>query len=238
VKTPEEVLTEIAARLRRTWSQVVTGDAWAPQFRLGTAGLTGRRLAELWPETHRGALCWEEWAAEAGQGVQLDRRPVAVHGTRQSLPAILTVNSVDVAARLIGEEWVSRLARARARRDVLAARFPMLDDSAAMLRATDTYADVDFELLCRTAAWFAAPHPAGLTARQVPVEGIGTKWLDARESLVRRLAGVESLELERGRPPRVHLTYLDPTYLAAGGRRHDVATVGDLDTVAYRPGSC
>jgi hypothetical protein len=33
----------------------------------------------------------------------------------------------------------------------------------------------------------------------------------------------------------VHLTYLDPTYLASGGRRHDLATVGDVDVVAYRP---
>jgi hypothetical protein len=64
---------------------------------------------------------------------------------------------------------------------------------------------------------------------------MGTKWLHAHESLVRRLAALDSLDLEPGRPSRVHLTYLDPDHLAGGGRRHDVATAGDADVVAYRP---
>lgn len=235
MKTPAEVLDDVARRLRRTWSQVVVGEPWAPGFRLGTSGLTGRRLADSWPDVHRSALAWDDWMTSAGPGVRLDRRPVSVHGSAQSLPATLIVASAEVAARLAGDEWINRLARASARHERLTADFPALDDAAAILRAVDLHSEVDFDLACRAAAWFAA-HPAhGLTARQVTVQGMGTKWLATHESVVRRLAGLDSLGLVPGRPPRVHLTYLDPAHLAGGGRRHDVATVGDHDTVAYRP---
>lgn len=235
MRTPEEVLAQIGDRLRRTWSQVVAGDAWAPTFRLGTSGLSGRRLAETWPQVHRAALRWQEWVVTAGSGIALETRPATVYGTSQPLPATLLVATVDDAARLAGGEWVARLARARTRLEELHTRFPGLEDAAALLRATDGYPDVDFELACRAGAWFGA-HPArGLTARQVPVEGMGTKWLAAHAAVVRRLAGLEDLGLEPGRPPRVHVTYLDPDHLRSGGRRHDVATLGDIDAIAYQP---
>lgn len=235
MKTPEEALAEVARRLGKTWSQVVDGAGWASDFRLGTSGLTGQRLASVWPETQQGALRWATWGAAAGDGVAVLSRPATVHGTTQPLPATLVVETIDVAARLVGGPWPERLAQARRRRDLLAARFPHLDDVPAVLRTTAAYSDVDFDLLCRTSTWFAEPHAEGLTARQIPVEGLGTKWLAARESVVRRLAGLDALALEPGRPSRIHLTYLDPAHLSAGGRRHDVATHGDDGTVAYQP---
>lgn len=143
MRSPEEVLGQIADRLRRSWSDVVAGAAWSTDFRLGTSGLTGRRLAESWSDAHRGALRWQEWAATAGEGGSLVTRPATVHGTTQQLPAHLHVATIDDAARLAGEEWVARLARARVRRAVLAAAFPEFDDVPAILRLTDTYGDVD-----------------------------------------------------------------------------------------------
>jgi hypothetical protein len=235
MKSPADALTDVAARLRRTWSDVVAGAAWAPDFPLGTSALTGRRLAESWPDVHRAALAWEDWVRAAGPGVRLARRAVTVHGTSQTVPAALSVDSIETACHLVGDEWAGRVARGRVRHAWLVARFPDLDQPSPVLRAADGYSDVDFDLLCRAAGWFRSPHPPGLTARQVPVEGMGTKWLHAHESLVRRLAAVDSLDLEPGRPSRVHLTYLDPDHLAGGGRRHDVATAGDADVVAYRP---
>lgn len=235
MRTPEQVLAEIEGRLRRTWSQVVVGEAWSPTFALGSSALTGRRLADAWPQVHAWSLSWGDWAAAAGPGVTLQHRPESVHRTAQRVPSAIAVASVDVAARLVGGPWPELLDRGRARVALLRADFPGEADPAAVLRLTRDLSDVDFDLLRRTAAWFAGPHASGLTARQVPVEGLGTKWLGRRETLVRRLAGLESLGLVPGRPQRVHLTYLDPGHLAAGRRRHDVATVGDVDAIAYRP---
>lgn len=188
METPDDVLNQVGDRLRKTWSHVVAGAEWSPEFRLGTSGLTGARLADSWTDIHAGALRWQEWAT-AHVGVELVLRPATVHRTPQRLPAALRVATIDVAAGLVGDEWVARLLRSRERLAVFNESFPALGDPAGMLRATDAYTDVDFDLLCRTALWIAGPHQPGLTARQVPVEGLGTKWLAQRAGVVRRLAG-------------------------------------------------
>lgn len=237
LKSPDAVVGELRSRLDKSWHRLACGGVvWKPVVNLGTSELKGPRLREHWSAVHLDTLDWQDWADAAGDGVTLLRRTVSYdRATPQEIAAAAVVDSFDAAARLLGPAWVTRLARARVRHDVLAGRFPQLADPAWVLRTTDTWSDVDFDLLCRTAEWFAAPHQAGLTARQIPVEGLGTKWLDKRKTVVRRLAGIESLDLERGRPQRVHLTYLDPTYLASGARKHDLVTIGDADTVAYRP---
>lgn len=237
LKSPDAVLGELRSRLDKSWHRLVCGGvAWRPMLNLGTSELKGPRLREHWSAVHLDTLDWKDWADAAGDGITLAPRTVHYdRSTPQEIAAAVVVESVDDAARLLGAEWVNRLARARDRQEVLAERFSSLADPAWVLRTTDTWSDVDFDLLCRAARWFADPHPSGLTARQVPVEGLGTKWLDKRKTVVRRLAGVESLGLERGRPQRVHLTYLDPAYLASGAREHDLVTIGDADTVAYRP---
>lgn len=232
--TPETTVERVAKRLAASWSQVVAGAPWKGEFPLSPKELTGRALEAVWAETHRTKMRWDEWTAGAGAGVERADREAGYRGSAQPLPARLRV-SFDAAARLAGEEWVARLARSRARLAILRERFPDLADVAALLRLTDAYGDVDFDLACRAAEWFVAHPRSGLTARQVPVEGIGTKWLAGRGGVVRRLAGLDDLGLTSGRPPRVHLTYLDPGHLAAGGRRYDVATLGDVDAIAYRP---
>ena len=235
MKSPADALADLGRRLEKTWSQVVTGAVWAPEIALGSSGLTGRRLADAWEDIHPLRSEWMGWAATAGEGVEVVWRDATLYGSGHPLPATLRVADVDTAARLLQDGWPDRLDEARTRAARLAADFPGHADPAGMLRATRELPAVDFDLVVRAARWFADPHPAGLTARQVPVEGMGTKWLDRRASVVRRLAGLESLDLEPGRPSRVHLTYLDPDHLDSGGRRHDVATVGDVHTVAYRP---
>lgn len=235
MKTPAAALADLRRRLEKTWSQVVTGAAWAGEIRLGSSGLTGRRLAEVWGEIHPIRSEWIAWQASAGPEVEVGWRDATLYGSKQPLPSVLKVATIDTAARLLQEDWPERLASARARAARLVADFPDHPDPAGILRATRELTDVDFDLVVRTARWFATPHPSGLTARQVPVEGMGTKWLDRRGGVVRRLAGLASLDLEPGRPSRVHLTYLDPMHLAAGGRRHDVATLGDVDVLAYEP---
>ncbi len=237
LRTPEWLVEQCERRLKEDWRAVVLGSRdWAPKFALGTSSLKGARLREVWSEIHLDTLDWRAWASEAGAGVELVPRRVSYsRGVEQDIPGSVLVGSIDVAARLVGGEWPDRLARARRRRDVLVTSFATLDDPAAVLWLSDRYSDADFELACRVGRWLAAHPASGLTARQVPVEGIGSKWLDTHLPVVRRLAGLDDLGLVSGRPPRVHLTYLDPGHRGAGGRRHDVATLGDVEALAYPP---
>ncbi|MHB1431884.1 MAG: DUF3322 domain-containing protein [Streptosporangiaceae bacterium] len=54
--------------------------------------------------------------------------------------------------------------------------------------------------------------------RQVPVEGLHTKWMNTRHALIRDLAGVVGLNLAPPHPARLHFTYLDPEHRRAGHR--------------------
>ena len=107
---------------------------------------------------------------------------------------------------------------------------------AGAVRAADCYSDTDFVLLCASAQWFSRNSAEGLTPRQVPIEGLHAKWLKTHRALVQQLAGLDSLALLGAHPQRIHFSYLDPDHLAAGGRRHDSATVGDTMAPEYLPG--
>jgi hypothetical protein len=104
-----------------------------------------------------------------------------------------------------------------------------------MVRGVDPLSDADFALLLAAGRWFSEHDGSGLTPRQVPVPGLHAKWLNKRQHLVAVLAGKQALGLLPPHPPRVHFTYLDPDYLATGGRRHDSHTIGDTVTLPFVP---
>jgi hypothetical protein len=242
VKTPDQALADVARRLARTWASTLTGTsgdsaddggqpAWPHMFALGQP--TAAELEAGFAAVVAQVATWRAWAARHGAQLRIQHR--RVHGTRQELPTHLVVTSVDQAAALCGDPWPARLARGRVRAGVLDARFPYLPQPAGVLAAVDGFTDVDFDLLCRAADWFATNDATGLTPRQVPIEGLHAKWLNSRQGLVRELAGIQDLRLRSAHPPRVHFTYLDPDHRASGGRIHDSATVGDPVVLPYRP---
>lgn len=233
MKSPAEVLTDVERRLTTRWAQIVGEQAdWDPRFSLGSVSAT--ELGASFPAIAAQARGWDVWARE--HDVELVRAVRRLPGTDQVLPTHLVVADVDVAARLCGGRWPAHLARARARAAALQGAPVSAAERVGLLRATQAYSDVDFDLLMRAAAWFAAhPGGAGLTPRQVPVPGMHAKWLNTHQDVVRRLAGVADLGLLPAHPPRVHLTYLDPGHRAAGGRWRECVTVGDRVRLAYEP---
>jgi hypothetical protein len=200
-------------------------------FALGTPA--GAQLELAFAEHQQAALAWRAWAAS--RGLLLRDAVRSVHGTRQQMPTHIAVPDIDAAAQMCGLDWPQRVDRARARGRILNDLFPRLEDLAAMIRQADTHSDVDFDLLIAAGHWFTANGAAGLTPRQVPVPGLHAKWLNTHQRLVAVLSGRADLQLLPPHAPRIHFTYLDPTHRAAGGRRHDSVTVGDLMTPAYKP---
>ena len=235
MKSPEQVLADVTRRMEDRWVEVVCGatDRWPTDFALGRP--TGADLGTRFAGYAADARTWQAWAAARGLVVRTETRRVA--GTAQDLPTHLLVPDIDTAAHLVAGPWPQRLAVARDRYSRLAG-FEHLDevDLRTSVRATTGYADLDFDLLLAAADWFAhRPHTEVLTPRQVPVPGTHAKWLNTRQELVRRLAGVESLHLAAPHPARVHVTFLDPAHRSAGGRQHDCLTVGDPVRLPYRP---
>jgi hypothetical protein len=253
VKTPDGVVADVTARLRRSWPHAVASEvlrqvghdgehvsgnsdssAWPHSFPLG---MPGRRELELqFPAYQAKTLVWRQWhATQAGAGVDLVDATRRVHGTIQAIPTHLRVADIDAAAGIGGREWIARLAHARTRAATLIERFMRVSDLPRMLREVDNWTDVDFALLCDAAAWFRDNDATGLTPRQVPVPGMHAKWLNTRRHLVAALGGLDTLPLVAAHPPRVHLTYLDPEHRGVGGRRHDCVSVGDQVQLPYVP---
>jgi hypothetical protein len=253
VKTPDQAIADVTARLRSTWSQTATDDTlrllghadehqpegtgsptWPHSFPLGAPSKAD--LEQHFAAYQRQVLTWRQWHSDhAAPGVELVEATRHVHRTAQPVPTHLRVADVDVAAVLCGGDWSARLARARSRAATLVRQFGAPPGLPRMLREIGDWTDTDFELLCTAAAWFRDHDATGLTPRQVPVPGLHAKWLNTRQHLVATLAGRDRLPLAPPHPARVHLTYLDPQHRAAGGRLHDCISVADRVQLPYAP---
>ena len=233
MKSHADALRDIERRLTRTWHLTLGGDPrhWPHAFPLSSP--SGRTLDQDFPAVQAWSLEWIDWARGHGLELQFTARRTA--GTKQTLPTHLVVPDVDTAARVAEGEWRQRLVRGRARLTRLRTGFPDLAAPEALLRATDGYNDVDFDLLCVAAAWFKTHEGSGLSPRQVPIEGLHSKWLNTHRQHVLALSCVPDLGLVEVRPIPVHFTYLDPNHRQGGGRLHDSVSPGYAMQPAYFP---
>lgn len=231
MKTPDQVLNVLDRWLEGNWQQAVLDPAahWPRRIHLGT--LSGAALDSDFSAALDWVHRWQDWAL--AHGFELNNTRRLVQGTSQRLPTHLIVPDLDAAVRILGRKWTHRVSTARARLSMLLIRFPQVD-AAPLLRELTDLTDVDFELLLTAADWFSSHDASGLTPRQVPIEGLDSKWLNTRQHLIVGLSGKEELGLVR-RPRTLHLTYLDPLHVSGGGRRYDAITEGDPGTLCYPP---
>lgn len=233
MKTPDQIVDAVRKRVAAGWHVVITSEttAWPHNFVVGN--VTQSQLESDFAAFQQSAFQWREWSV--AHGLVLTSASRRVHGSTQSIPTHVTIPDIDTAIVLIGGDWPDRIQRGRARSTLLRNLFPGVTELAPVIRGVDSYSDTEFDLLCSTALWFRRHSASGLTPRQVPIAGLQSKWLNTHQALLQKLAGIDSLGLLGRHPNRIHFTYLDPDYLAAGGRRHDSATVGDAMRPAYAP---
>jgi hypothetical protein len=182
---------------------------------------------------------WTRWD-DAGEVQWLERQWPRL-GT-QRLPCRLLLSSAADVARVVGE--AQRYARAGERRDQLVARWGALSGSPLLLRHFDELADYpaqEFERLFALLAWLDLNRNSSHYLRQLPVEGIDTKWCDAKrrtlitDLLVGLRALPEPLEFHelcglRRPPQRLRLRLLCPEVRQVLGGLGDVEA--PLDQVA------
>lgn len=233
MKSPDQVLKALDGWLARNWQGAILDPTahWPRRINLGAP--SGVALEFSFSAALDWVHGWQDWALE--HGLELKDVKRRAYSTSQSLPTHLIIPDLDTAVRLLGGIWGGRISTARARISTLSRRFPQADP-IPLLRELTELAVVDFDLLLRAADWFRTHDAAGLTPRQVPIEGLDSKWLNTRQHLVLTLSGRQDLGLVR-RPRTVHLTYLDPQHLHRGGRRYDALTEGDAGGPSYLPGT-
>lgn len=233
MKKPPQVAAEIERRLKRTWHLTLGGDTshWPHLFHLGkptTADLHGDfGTAQQW------SFAWQDWART--HDLELVCQSRRVGATQQVLPTHVKLPDVDTAARIVGTEWRARLARGRRRLLAVRTGFPALQDPSEIVRATEAYSEADFDVLCTASTWFQQHQGSGLSPRQVPIEGLHSKWLNSHRQHVLAISGVEDLGLADVRPNPVHFTYLDPIHRQSGRRLHDSVCPGFRMQPEYLP---
>ena len=133
----------------------------------------------------------------------------------QRLPARVQVTGAADVASLAGrgKDWSALLDRA----DQLQAAWPDAVDLPAVIpglagRLAALGAE-DMPKLVAVGNWFVAHPDSGLLRRQVPVEGVDTKWLERHTDLVERLVAVLAGRGDLGLrvdPRRFRVRLLDP----------------------------
>jgi hypothetical protein len=115
----------------------------------------------------------------------------------QTLPSRLTFESPAAVAQCIGEASAWRLAATR--RAELVAHWPAIATTgmATHFEVLATWHDDDFQRLVSLLKWFDLNPRSGLYLRQIPVQGIDTKWID----LQRRWVVSDVLRRLRGQTP-------------------------------------
>lgn len=193
MRTPESALAWVRQRYtnqKRRWLDGA-GD-WPLSLSLERpseqAALKAPGQVRAWSEA------WVQWTPPSAEvTVSTETVKWARLGT-QTLPSRLSFASPAAVALYIGEASAWRLATAR--RAELLSHWPSIAVAglATHFEVLATWHDDDFQRLVSLLKWFDLNPRSGLYLRQIPVQGIDTKWIDLQRrgvvsDLLRRLRG-------------------------------------------------
>lgn len=188
------------------------------------------------------------WQSRTGPGeVLFEERQFARFG-RHRLPSRVSFENAAVVAAAVGQS--RRWEIASERYQLMASRWPVLAQSCALASRFDVLADYsaeDFERLVTLLAWVTTNPVSGLYLRQLPIEGLDTKWLEKRTGLAAGLLrairgtgdeGGDFHALVGLKKPahRVRIRLLCPTLRSLVGGLGDIeAPVGELGRLPISP---
>ncbi|RMI28463.1 Wadjet anti-phage system protein JetD domain-containing protein [Nocardia stercoris] len=245
--TADSAVDSVRRKIENKWAEAVCAErginepvSFSVPLRPGIS--TGKAVERI------GFSAWHDWQTawcdfetriiNGVEGVMLIRKPVAIQGVTYAVPATLFAENLAAAAELVSRGRGAPPAHDIDRARSLAAS---LDVGGAILTATTLkavyrLADCDTAVLFEAMAWLRDHHDvASWTARQLPVPGMHSKWLETHGELLKTVTGRGVRDEVRPRLAVVHLTYVDPDYIALSRRRHDAWTTGDIQELPYRP---
>lgn len=186
MKTRQQVLAELATRYARQWR------AWVIEPDAGTWPLTltlrPPRRADLdraLAEADEHIRAWTSFEQEHPLvEVEWVSRRTAVGS--QELPTRLRLGSPPAVAATVGREH--HFATATTRWATLSAEWPDHPRLRTALTEAMRLDENDFTLALGVASWLTEHPHSGLMPRQLPVEGIDTKWVTSHSRLLTLLA--------------------------------------------------
>lgn len=243
--TPHDIVATVRRKIEQKWAETVcaelgVGDQVVFSVPLRPGVKTGKAVEQLghaaWHQWH---MQWRDFSDQLPVGVEIVRKTVTIRGVTGEFPATL-IADLDGAVTLTAdtpsgaEPPTVDIGRARGLASTLRSAGAVLTPTT--LRAVYGLRATDVEVLVSAVTWLRHhPDASPWTLRQLPIPGMHTKWLDSHGALLRDVSGRDVRDEVRPRPTVIHLTYVDPHHAAAGRRRHDAWTTGDVHDIAYRP---
>jgi len=187
MRSPEQAVALLRGHWQRQAGDWLDGGEWPLRVSLAAPG--EKRASAQWAAFEAWRSAWRNWSG--GEVTWTERRWPLLG--RQAMPEALLLPDADALAMLLGE--TVRWQRARMRFTAWTQRWPAL--AAGLRRQFDLLADIDdieFARLGDMLAWLQVHPSSNLFARQLPVAGLDSKWLETRTGLLgdwlRTLAGL------------------------------------------------
>lgn len=179
--SPEAARDFLVRRFRNQHQSWLMGEGtWPLTVNLGIP--TEKDIAEDAAAVRAWASAWQS-RTEPGEVVFEDRQFARLG--RHRLPVSLSMENAGAVAKAVGESRRWEIARDRYRQMVI--RWPVMAQHKTLASWFDVLADYsseDFKRLVMLLAWLEANPKSDFYLRQLPVEGLDTKWLERRTSLV------------------------------------------------------
>jgi hypothetical protein len=251
MRQPNEVTAFLRARFDRGYPDWARGQGTWP-MRIPLKPPTSAERSADPVACHAWAKLWDYYAGPGTVERSTLRFPTGLHLMPKTLVlrSPLAAASVDPVAR---ETW----RRCGERLTYLQRSFPMARFDRIIRRLTEMEAD-EYRRVTATVTWLDAHPTSGLLLRQLPIEGVDTKWLGKNKGLVLALLGgtddpagevggeTDGLVSARMRlherlglrvpPELIQVAVLDPGLRAkVGGMRHFAASVDDLNASGLQP---
>jgi hypothetical protein len=222
--TPNDAVESIRHKIHQKWAEAIcselgTGSPVTFSIPLRPGISTGKAVErfgyDAWHEWHTAWRAFETQHSTSVEGVEIVRKPLTIRGLATEIPATLLLTDFAAATTLLArvDDRPVPIALDRARTLASSLKAIGANLTPATLKATCRLADADASTLLDAVAWLREhPDLSAWTARQLPVPGMHTKWLETHGTLLRSVAGRDVHTEVRPRPAVVHLTYVDPEY--------------------------
>lgn len=241
--SPDAAHDFLVRRFNNQHQAWLTGEGtWPLHIPLGTP--TEKDATENTSAVRAWVSSWAAWK-NVGE-VSHELRKWVRLGT-QELPAALTVSNAEDVATLVGQ--ASRWTRARERYSQMVGKWPQLGNGgelAARFNVLADYSEVDFGRLIAMLDWLMQNPASNVYLRQLPVEGLDTKWAEQRIGVITGL--LKDMKQEKGegnfheicgllRPPhRIRVKLLCPELRKiVGGMRDFEAPIEEIAALPIRP---
>jgi len=242
--SPTDAAASLTRHLNKTWAERVCAEILGdPQSTFTCAvrpSISGSAAVERigFDNWHDWRMAWKKSGTIKIDGAVVGYSDVIVAGQRYPAPQRISVSHLEAGLQLLEHLEGGALSLNVDRARTIGGRLHKIQAalSPQNLKASYSLADPDVDILVDAIVWLRENSDlSGWTARQLPVPGMHTKWLSSHRGLLRSLSGRDLFEEARPRLSVVNFSYVDPGYLATGGRRHDVWTTGDSHALAYEP---